>query len=168
MVFPDICDPVLQTFEPTEAHEEFSKKYGVGVALMHSHDGFCENLLFSNFTKGRPPTEHEKSEATPCSFFLDENDALVANEWTLDAAGLRPMPQDLQEITAALKDLMKISGGLALGFTVRPYGDWMYELEVEGKPGHHVYVTEADQAQLFPDLKFTDNPDVTKICSMIR
>ena len=133
--FPPVYD---LTFEPTEAHIRFAETRNVGVTLLHSHDGHSELFYSHKFTRSRPPTEEEKATSTPCSFYADAKGGWTPYEWTSEVIE-RPAPvldaQALQE----LRVLCEISG-VDLGITVRPCHFAVTELEVDGSPGHHVYV----------------------------
>lgn len=143
--------PSIETldFQPGENHFEFCQKFGVGVTLLHSHDGFYELCFFDRMQQSRPATAEDKSQGVPMSFYV-EDAKLVPYEWTLEPDMLRELPSslahsfDVQQkgICSVLVDeLCKLSSttGLNLGLTLAHIEEKGIELEVEGRPGFHTY-----------------------------
>jgi hypothetical protein len=81
-------------FQPGENHLEFCHKFGVGITLLHSHEGFYELCYFDRMQQSRPATTEDKSQGVPMSFFV-EDAKLVPYEWTLEPDMLRELPSSL-------------------------------------------------------------------------
>ena len=66
-VFPHISGLV---FAPEQIQMEFCRRFGIGLSLLHSHDGVSELCYFDNMKLSRPATVDDKAHATPMSFSI--------------------------------------------------------------------------------------------------
>ena len=60
-VFPHISGLV---FAPEQIQMEFCRRFGIGLSLLHSHDGTSELCYFDNMKLSRPAAVDDKAHAT--------------------------------------------------------------------------------------------------------
>ena len=137
--FPDIAG--LADFKPCSGLYSLVKDHGAGVTLLHSHHG-CSELVYEG-NRSRPVrSEADKAGATPCSWFVDEQDQFVAYEWTRSAdILLKTAPALTPQLATGLASL-EASLGYRLGVTYRA-GRSCVEVEVEDEPGAHLYLPKS-------------------------
>jgi len=140
------------TFEPHQDHLAFCLKYGVGITLLHSHDGFSELTYTNKMTKSRPAIAEDKINGMPVSFFINESGDLVPYEWVLDFTAsddtnqLRPLPSQAHDQKFACELLaLATSSKVPLGITVQNFENGRNEVEAEAtEPGCHSYYQDGN------------------------